>query len=60
MDRGAAWYEARTKCIGCLHDRVCEHWLDCAIAPAMPPSFCPNAEFFRQCLKSSALTRRAA
>lgn len=60
IDQGTAWYEARTKCIECLSEQACRRWLDCGNAMSSPPSFCPNAEFFRQCLTSTATTRQAA
>ena len=27
VDRGMAWYEARTRCIGCSSERQCRDWL---------------------------------
>jgi hypothetical protein len=59
IDQGMAFYEARTKCIDCFNDGVCRRWLDCANVNGTPPSFCPNAEFFRQSLNNSAPTREA-
>jgi hypothetical protein len=51
LDRGAAWYEARTRCIACCCERQCLNWLEHsqAQAPAEPPEFCHNTEFFRSC-----------
>jgi len=49
VDRGTAWYEARTRCIACCDERECRAWLASSNAPtALPPS-CSNAEFFRRC-----------
>ncbi len=49
IDKGMAWYEARSRCIACLLDRQCRSWIESqgVKAPA-PPGFCANAEFFRQ------------
>ncbi len=49
VDNGAAWYEARTNCISCHHERECCNWLECSEGLPVPPLFCPNAEFFRRC-----------
>jgi Family of unknown function (DUF6455) len=48
-DRGMAWYEARTRCIGCCNERQCRDWLAPLEidASSEPPEFCCNAEFFR-------------
>jgi len=49
IDRGTAFYEARTRCIACTADRSCRAWLSRLAggkAPA-PPAFCANADFFR-------------
>jgi hypothetical protein len=49
IDRGTAFYEARTRCIACTADQSCRAWLaelEGRKAPA-PPAFCANAEFFR-------------
>jgi hypothetical protein len=48
-DRGIAFYEARTNCIACRHERACRAWLARAADDTLPPAFCPNAEFFRSC-----------
>lgn len=49
LDRGMAWYEARSKCIACDHERQCRLWLERNdLAPESPPQ-CPNADFFRRC-----------
>jgi len=49
VDRGVAWYEARTNCISCCHERECLNWLECSEGIPMPPDFCPNSEFLRSC-----------
>jgi hypothetical protein len=48
IDKGMAWYEARTKCIACCSDRQCRDWLARSEAQALSeaPKFCHNAEFF--------------
>ena len=51
VDKGMAWYEARTKCIACCSERQCRDWLARSEAQVFSeaPEFCHNAEFFRQC-----------
>jgi Family of unknown function (DUF6455) len=51
VDKGMAWYEARTKCIACCSERQCRDWLARSEAQAFsdPPEFCQNASFFRHC-----------
>jgi hypothetical protein len=51
VDKGMAWYEARTKCIACCSERQCHDWLARpeAQASSEAPEFCHNAEFFRYC-----------
>src|SRR5262245_11727400 len=50
LDRGMAWYEARTRCLACCDERQCRHWLEQADpAPTAPPRSCANVEFFRRC-----------
>ena len=50
-DRGQSFVEARTTCL-CACVGTCRDWL---LAPdgdvSSPPDFCPNADFFRTCLK---------
>ena len=48
VDRGMAWYEARTRCIGCSSEWECRDWLARAEidVPNEPPGFCCNAGFF--------------
>ena len=50
LDRGMAWYEARTKCIGCCEERQCRAWLERPGPLPGPPPSCPNGDFFRRCL----------
>ena len=51
-DRGQSFVEARTKCRLCSRVKICREWL---LTPdgdmSWPPDFCPNARFFRTCLK---------
>ena len=51
VDKGMAWYEARTKCIACCSERQCRDWLARSAAQAFSevPEFCHNAELFRCC-----------
>lgn len=48
-DRGASWYEARTRCLECRFDRECRAWL--ATHPGETgtdvPDFCTNAAVLR-------------
>ena len=50
LDRGMAWYEGRTRCIDCRHERQCRDWVEQQAALATPPDFCANAALFRACL----------
>jgi hypothetical protein len=51
MDRGLGFYEARTRCIACSHERECREALrSLATGPA---PFCPNAQFLRSCARNS-------
>ena len=54
VDKGEAWYEARTNCISCCHECECRNWLECSEGLPMPPDFCPNVEFFRRCTETDA------
>ena len=49
LDRGMAWYEARTKCIACCDERQCRAWLERSDPSPAPLQSCPNREFFRRC-----------
>jgi hypothetical protein len=51
LEKGMAWYEARSQCIACHNDRQCQEWLKRAAAePSIgPPGFCHNSAFFRRC-----------
>lgn len=48
-DQGMAWYEARSRCIGCLRERDCRNWLRGAENAVEAPEFCLNARFLRRC-----------
>lgn len=57
LERGGAFYEARSRCIACVADARCRAWLgDSGVAP--PPDFCPNAAFLARCLATAAGTPR--
>ena len=56
IDRGAAFYDARTKCIGCPSGGSCRCWLTSSEAAVTPPDFCPIAAFFEDCAKRQAIT----
>jgi Family of unknown function (DUF6455) len=49
MDRGMAWYEARSRCIACPDDQKCRAWLAglAGTKASLPPTFYSNAAFFR-------------
>jgi hypothetical protein len=54
---GAAWYEARSKCIACCSGKQCRDWLANLPddgPPVEPPAFCHNADFLRRCRKQRA------
>ena len=55
LDKGTAFYEARTRCIACHSERQCQDWLRRPpVEPSMePPEFCHNSAFFRRCGVSS-------
>jgi len=54
IDGGSAWYDARTRCIGCCREAACHAWLAEAGPSAEPPGFCANAPFLRACLAAAA------
>lgn len=45
---GDGFFEARAKCRVCAHEDNCRSWCLKA-SQLLPPSFCPNANFFRAC-----------
>jgi hypothetical protein len=51
LEKGTAWYEARSQCIACHNESKCQEWLKYAPAAASdePPGFCGNSAFFRRC-----------
>ena len=52
-DSGMAWYEARTRCIDCVHEHQCRAWMEIEQAASTEPDFCPNMQFFLDCRPSS-------
>jgi hypothetical protein len=48
-----AWYEARSRCIGCTHERDCRNWLQGSEKAVDAPEFCLDAGFFRRCKGAS-------
>ena len=60
IDKGIAWYEARTKCLSCCHERECRHWLEGSEVLEGPTDFCPNVAFFRRCAEIGAHAQPAA
>jgi adenine-specific DNA glycosylase len=58
-DNGQAFFEARTKCRVCPHERDCRNWwLESCETLRLPPNFCPNANFFRACKRANHPLRR--
>ena len=58
-DNGQAFFEARTKCRVCPHERDCRNWwLESCETLRLPPNFCPNANFFRACKRENHPLRR--
>jgi hypothetical protein len=55
IDRGSAWYEARSRCIACTRDTGCRRWLSGLQGEisSSPPAFCANADFFRLARQST-------
>ena len=52
VDRGVAFYEARTRCISCCFEQECRKWLEQPpVERSHPAEFCPNAEFLRCCAR---------
>jgi uncharacterized protein DUF6455 len=58
IDRGAAFYAARTKCIDCPSGGSCRCWLASSDASPGPPDFCPIAAFFEECAKRQVITTK--
>ena len=58
VDGGLALHQARTKCIFCRDEPRCGDWLATAQPMSGPGDFCPNMEFFQDCL-SEILRYRA-
>ncbi len=61
LKNGEAYAEARWWCLRCEESCMCLYWLDKG-APAGPPDFCPNLEFFSACkmLSQRLLARTGA
>lgn len=49
---GAAFAEAREKCLNCSHTRECLAWLDARQPGRGAPWFCRNASLFEDCRSS--------
>lgn len=50
---GAAMAQARDICLRCLLNRECQNWLKNSEGLQNPPDLCPNASFFRECVRRS-------
>jgi hypothetical protein len=50
-DGGTSWYEARSRCIDCVADRLCRQWLDTGPSDERQevPAFCVNRTFIKSC-----------
>ena len=46
---GAAYAQARVRCLNCRSVRECLLWLDAHPKSAEEPHFCPNIALFRSC-----------
>ena len=57
LEKGVAWYEARTRCIECVHDQRCRGWLAVDASLGADADFCPNAGFYAS-VKQRGLERR--
>jgi hypothetical protein len=57
LDKGMAWYEARLRCIACIHDDRCRGWIAGRLGrtPSAPPAFCPNAQLFASLAEETAI-----
>ncbi len=49
INSGAAFQDARKKCIGCVYTNQCRRWLETENSKAPQ---CPNLDFFNQCIRS--------
>ena len=58
VDQGAAFYEARTRCIACPSVESCRCWLATLEASPRPPNFCPNEAFFEDCVKRQVIAEQ--
>lgn len=50
-DGGAAWHEARSRCVDCVADEQCRRWLDSILCDELQdvPAFCANSAFIKTC-----------
>jgi hypothetical protein len=53
LSKGAAYAEARERCLRCGNARECLLWLDARPASHESPSFCPNVVLFETCKTTS-------
>jgi Family of unknown function (DUF6455) len=58
LESGIAWYEARTRCIECVHEQCCRNWLESTSPSSAEPDFCPNAQFFEECKETQSKPSR--
>ncbi len=54
IEAGAAFFEARSRCIDCRARAQCRGWLAATRPDAGTPPFCPNTAFFATCLAHEA------
>jgi hypothetical protein len=59
LDKGMAFYEARSRCIACAHDRLCRRWIEAqhGATASEPPGYCANREFLRRARQPASTQR---
>lgn len=56
-DAGEAYARARSQCLACTRAPDCRAALAEAHSLALPPAFCPNANYFARCRTAADLRR---
>lgn len=52
LEQGAAYAEARTRCMYCPVANECLFWIDADPPSAIEPDFCPNFRLFSACTRT--------
>jgi hypothetical protein len=60
LRNGAAYAEARSRCLFCGTSDTCLRWLDDARDSGKRPTFCPNLQLFEACKRATAADPGAA